>query len=156
PTEPFDQALDNFRVIEKEALPALVLLASLLGYWLSGKALQPVNRIIETAEQIGAQNLAQRLPVPLAKDELRRLTEELNAMLERIEVSFQRIRQFTADASHDLRTPMAVIRGTAEVALRRPRQEREYREALGRILETSEQTSELLENLLTLARSDAG
>jgi heavy metal sensor kinase len=156
PTEPFDQALDSFRLIEKEALPLLVLLASLLGYWLSGKSLQPVNRIIRTAEQIGAQNLSQRLEVPRPRDELRRLTETLNAMLGRIEASFQKITQFTADASHDLRTPVAVIRSTAEVALRRPRRAGEYRSALSRILDTSVETSDLLENLLTLARSDAG
>jgi len=156
PTEPFDQALDRFRIIEKEALPLLVVLASLLGYWLSGKSLQPVNRIIQTAQQIDAQNLSQRLEVPRPRDELRRLTETLNAMLSRIEGSFQRITQFTADASHDLRTPVAVIRTTAEIALRRPRPAEEYREALSRILDTSVETSDLLENLLALARSDAG
>lgn len=156
PTEPFDQALDNFRSIEKKALPVLVVLASLLGYWLSGRSLQPVNQIVQTAEQISAQNLSQRLEVPQARDELRRLTETLNAMLARIENSFQRITQFTADASHDLRTPVAVIRSTAEISLRRPRQPEEYREALSGILETSEQTSELLEQLLELARTDAG
>jgi heavy metal sensor kinase len=156
PTEPFDQALDHFRMIEKETLPALVLLATLLGYWLSGRSLAPVNRIIETAELIGAQNLSRRLEVPKARDELRRLTETLNAMLVRIETSFKRITQFTADASHDLRTPVAVIRATAEITLRRPRTEPEYRDALSRILDTSVDTSELLENLLTLARADAG
>jgi two-component system, OmpR family, heavy metal sensor histidine kinase CusS len=156
PTEPFDQALDRFRIIEKEALPLLVLLASLLGYWLSGKSLQPVNRIIQTAEQIGAQNLSRRLEVPEPRDELRRLTETLNAMLARIEASFQRITQFTADASHDLRTPVAMIRTTAEIALRRSRQAEEYRDVLSRILLTSVETSGLLENLLTLARADAG
>jgi len=156
PTEPFDQALDRFRIIEKEALPLLVVLASLLGYWLSGKSLQPVNRIIQTAEQIGAQNLSRRLEVPEPRDELRRLTETLNAILARIEASFQRITQFTADASHDLRTPVAMIRTTAEIALRRSRQAEEYRDVLSRILLTSVETSGLLENLLTLARADAG
>ena len=156
PTEPFDQALDHFRLIEKETLPLLVLLASLLGYWLSGRSLAPVNRIIETAESIGVQNLSRRLEVPKARDELRRLTETLNAMLERIEKSVTRITQFTADASHDLRTPVAVIRATAEITLRRRRTDGEYRAALSKILETSVETSELLENLLTLARADAG
>ena len=156
PTEPFDQALDHFRLIEKETLPLLVLLASLLGYWLSGRALAPVNRIIETAESIGVQNLSKRLEVPKARDELRRLTETLNAMLGRLETSVNRITQFTADASHDLRTPVAVVRTTAEITLRRTRTNGEYREALSRILETSVETSELLENLLTLARADAG
>jgi heavy metal sensor kinase len=156
PTEPFDQALDHFRLLEKEILPLLVLLASLLGYWLSGRSLAPVNQIIETAELIGAKNLSRRLEVPAARDELRRLTESLNAMLLRIETSFKRITQFTADASHDLRTPIAVIRTTAEVTLRRSRSDHEYRDALLRILETSVDTSDLLENLLTLARADAG
>jgi len=156
PTEPFDQALDRFRVIEKEALPLLVLLATLLGHWLSGRSLAPVDRIIRTAREIGVENLSRRLDVPRPRDELRRLTETLNAMLGRIETSFRRITQFTADASHDLRTPVAIIRTTAEITLRKNRSEHEYREALSRILETSVETSGLLENLLTLARADAG
>jgi heavy metal sensor kinase len=156
PTEPFDQALDRFRVIEKEALPLLVLIATLLGYWLSGRSLAPVNRIIRTAKEIGVENLSRRLDVPRPHDELRRLTETLNAMLGRIETSFRRITQFTADASHDLRTPIALIRTTAEIALRKNRSELDYREALSRIHDTSVETSGLLENLLTLARADAG
>jgi heavy metal sensor kinase len=156
PTEPFDQALDNFRLTEKEFLPLLALIASLLGYWLSGRALSPVSRITHSAAKIGVQNLSQRLEVPHAQDELRQLTETLNAMLERIEFSVKRLTQFTADASHDLRTPVALIRTNAEIALRRPRTDAEYRESLSRILATSEQTTELIEKLLTLARADAG
>ena len=155
PTEPFDQALDNFRLVERRFLPLLVVFASLLGYWLSGRALAPVNQIIEGAERVGVRNLSERLEVPRAKDELRRLTEKLNAMLERIETSVKRITQFTADASHDLRTPLALIRTNAELALRRPRSESEYRETLCRILATSEETTELIEKLLMLARADA-
>jgi heavy metal sensor kinase len=156
PTEPFDQALDNFRLIEKEFLPLLVILASLLGYWLSGRALAPVNRIIRSAEGIGVRELSRRLELPKAKDDLRRLTETLNEMLDRIESSVKRITQFTADASHDLRTPITLIRTNAELALRRSRPEAEYREALTRILNTSEVTTILIEHLLTLARADAG
>jgi heavy metal sensor kinase len=155
PTEPFDQALDSFRLIEKRFLPLLVILASLLGYWLSGRALAPVNRIIESADRVGVRELSRRLEVPRAKDELRRLTEQVNAMLDRIEASVKRITQFTTDASHDLRTPLALIRTSAELALRRPRSDREYRETLARILSTSEETSELIEQLLMLARADA-
>ena len=156
PTEPFDQALDRFRLTEKRFLPLLVVLASLLGYWLSGRALAPVNRIVESAESIGVQNLSRRLEVPREKDELRRLTETLNAMLSRIESSVAHITQFTADASHDLRTPLALIRTNAELALRRPRREAEYRETLGRILAAAEESTQLIEHLLTLARADAG
>ena len=156
PTEPFDRALDNFRDIEKETVPLLVVLASLLGYWLSGRSLTPVKRIIDTAERIGVDNLSQRLEVPRPRDDLRRLTEALNAMLERIDTSFKRITQFTTDASHDLRTPVTVIRTVAEVTLRKPRTNEQYMEALAKILRTSEETTSLLENLLTLARADAG
>lgn len=156
PTEPFDQALDRFRDKEREFIPLLIVLATLLGYWLSGRALAPVTRIIATTERIGVQNLSQRLEVPRANDELRRLTETVNAMLGRIEASVTRITQFTADASHDLRTPLALIRTNAELALRRPRSEVEYREALSRVLAASEETTQLIEKLLTLARADAG
>lgn len=156
PTEPFDQALDNFRLIENRFLPLLVVLASLLGYWLSGRALAPVNRIIRSAELIGVQNLSHRLEVPKAKDELQRLTVTLNDMLERIESSVKRIRQFTANASHDLRTPLSLIRTHAELALRRNRSEAEYRQALSHILAASEETTRLIESLLALARTDAG
>jgi heavy metal sensor kinase len=156
PTEPFDRALDNFRDIEKRTVPLLVVLASLFGYWLSGRSLAPVTRIIQTAERIGVNNLSQRLEVPKANDELRRLTQALNAMLERIESSFKRIARFTADASHDLRTPVSVIRTMAEVTLQRRRTGDQYEEALSKILATSEETTQLIENLLTLARADAG
>ena len=156
PTEPFDQALDNFRLIEKEFLPLLVILASLLGYWLGGRALAPVNRIIQSAKEVGVRSLSRRLELPRAKDELRRLTETLNAMLDRIESSVKGITQFTADASHDLRTPLSLIRSNAELALRRPRTEGEYRATLGRILAASEESAQLIEHLLTLARADAG
>jgi heavy metal sensor kinase len=156
PTEPFDQALDRFRLFEKRFLPMLVVLASFFGYWLSGRALAPVNRIIQSAEQIGLQNLSRRLEVPKAVDELQRLTVTLNAMLERIESSVKRIRQFTANASHDLRTPLSLIRTHAELALRRTRSETEYRESLARILTVSEETTQLVESLLTLARADGG
>jgi heavy metal sensor kinase len=156
PTEPFDQALDRFRIILQETLPVLVILASLAGYWLSGRALAPVREIIKTSQGIGVHNLAGRLAIPPANDELRRLSETLNDMLGRIEASVKRVTQFTADASHDLRTPIALIRTSAEVALRRSRTEAEYREALSQILASSEEATHLIENLLTLARADAG
>lgn len=156
PTEPFDQAQDRFRLLLEGTLPVLVALASIVGYWLSGRALRPINEIIGTVRSIGARNLSVRLPIPKSRDELRLLSETLNDMLVRIESSVKRIRQFTADASHDLRTPVAVIRSTAELALRRPRTQAEYRKALERNLTTSVETSYLIENLLTLARADSG
>jgi heavy metal sensor kinase len=155
-TEPFDEARDRFQQILEATLPALVILASLTGYWLSGRALSPVKEIVRTARGIGVQDLTGRLAVPEPHDELRSLSETLNDMLARIESSVKKITQFTADASHDLRTPVALIRSNAELALRRSRTEEEYRETLSRILAASEETTHLIENLLTLARADAG
>jgi heavy metal sensor kinase len=156
PTEAFDEALDHFRLILKLASPMLIVLASLGGYWLSKQALEPVDEIIQTARSIGGQNLSSRLPVPLPRDELRRLTETLNEMLGRIESSMKRVTQFTADASHELRTPLALMRTTAEVALRRPRTERDYREVLEGVVTTSGEMTVLLSSLLQMARADAG
>ncbi len=156
PTEAFDQSLDQFRWILKLASPLLIVLASLGGYWLSRRALEPVDEIIQAARNIGGQNLSSRLPVPLPRDQLRRLTETLNEMLGRIESSMKRITQFTADASHELRTPLALLRTTTEVALRRPRNGQGYRDVLENVLCTSEEMTLLLENLLQMARADAG
>lgn len=102
------------------------------------------------------QSLSRGLEVPRASDELRRLTETLKAVLQRIEASFGRITQFTADASHELRTPVPVIRTISEVTLGKSRTQSQYTEALAKILRTSVETTSLLESLLTLARADAG
>jgi heavy metal sensor kinase len=137
-------------------IPAVLLTATAGGWWMSRRALRPVDQIIDAARSIGEQSLAQRLPVPETQDELQRLTETLNQMLGRIESAFRRVTEFTADASHELRTPIALIRTTAEVALRKPRTSEEYRQALKDVHAESVRTTELIENLLTLARADAG
>jgi two-component system, OmpR family, heavy metal sensor histidine kinase CusS len=94
--------------------------------------------------------------LPGTGDELQRLAETLNAMLHRIESAFKQMKQFTADASHDLRTPIALIRTRAEIALRKPRTDEQYREALNEILSETERLSGLIENLMLLARTDIG
>src|SRR5215472_9410365 len=91
------------------------ILASGGGYWLSQRALAPVDQITGAAQDINSNNLAKRLDVPQSRDELQRLSQTLNNMLERLEASFNRITQFTADASHELRTPLALMRTTTEV-----------------------------------------
>jgi heavy metal sensor kinase len=124
------------------------------GYWLSRRALRPVDEITEAARTIGVGDLSERLPVPKAKDELQRLIETWNGMLDRLEASVGRISRFTSDASHELRTPVAIIRLAAESALRRTRTESEYQAALRRILKQSESMTGLIEDLLFLARTD--
>jgi signal transduction histidine kinase len=94
--------------------------------------------------------------VPKTGDELQRLSETLNDMIGRLDRAFQRVTQFTADASHELRTPLALMRTTAELALRGKQPEKEYREALEQILSELERTSQLVENLLLIARADSG
>lgn len=135
--------------------PALLFLAGAGGYWLSGRAMRPVCRITQTAKNIGERDLAARLTVPPAKDELRELSITLNEMLGRLETAFQRVTQFTADASHELRTPIAVIRTTAEFILQKERTIPEYQQFVGQILIESEATTEMIENLLMLARYES-
>jgi heavy metal sensor kinase len=156
PVEELAEALARYRLTLILMIPAALLVASGGGFWLSRRALSPVDRIIRDAQSISSQNLQKRLDVPLSGDELQRLSETLNQMLERLEQAFRRITQFTADASHELRTPVAVIRTTAELALRHPRSTSEYASALSDILAQSERTTELIDSLLTLARSDTG
>jgi heavy metal sensor kinase len=138
------------------ASPLVLLLASAGGYWMSRRALEPVDQITRTAGEIGAYNLSARLPLRRAGDELDRLSATLNSMFERLEAAFRQITQFTADASHELRTPVAIIRTTAELARTKQRSPEEYRKALDGILTESERTSRLIEDLLLLARADAG
>lgn len=137
-------------------IPLLVVVAGFGGYWLSGKALAPVHQIVEDARAIDSSRLSQRLTVPAAQDELHRLSETLNSMLDRIEVSVTRIKQFTADASHELRGPATLIQAAAEYSLRRDRSREELAEAMEKILRESQRTSQLIDNLLLLARADSG
>jgi heavy metal sensor kinase len=151
------EALERFRVILAFAAPLLLVAASAGGYWISTRALAPVDEISHAAQRISIENLTDRLQVPQTGDQLQRLSETLNEMLSRLEASVRRMTQFTADASHELRAPVSLIRTTAEVAvLRRDRPAEEYLEALDDILEESERTSQVVDSLMLLARTDSG
>lgn len=155
-TDDFDDALVRFKWILLSSGPLLLLLASAGGYWMSRRALVPVDEITRAAQNISSNSLSSRLTVPESRDELQRLSQTLNGMLTRLEAAFKRITQFTADASHELRTPVALMRTTAELSLRKPRGEAEYRDALAQILKELETTSLLIEKLMLLARADSG
>jgi heavy metal sensor kinase len=150
------ETLDDFRRYLLLFAPILLLGASGVGYWLSHRALAPVDALARTARTISGHNLSSRLEKLTTGDELQRLSDTLNEMLARIELAFLRVTEFTADASHELRTPIALIHTEAELALRRSRDESEYREALQHILIESDRTAKLIEELLALARADSG
>jgi len=156
PLDGVENLLRRLRNLLFAMVPLVLLVASMGGYWLSRRALAPVDRITEAARVISIQNLSQRLDVPATGDELQRLAETWNDMLQRLEGAVQRLSQFTADASHELRTPIALIRTTAELTLRRERSAETYKEALRQIVVESERTTRLVEELLVLARADAG
>lgn len=136
--------------------PIALLLASLGGLWIANKALRPVDRLTRAAERIGRGNLSERVEVSESQDELGRLAATFNEMINKLEQAFERERRFTADASHELKTPLAVLRGDIEVALRRDREAEEYKRVLVSNLEEIARLTKLTDDMLTLARSDAG
>jgi heavy metal sensor kinase len=150
------ETLHLFRYYLLMFAPLLLLIAAGVGYWLSRRALSPVDALVRTAREVSGTNLSSRLQKLETGDELQRLSDTLNEMLDRIETAFLRVTQFTADASHELRTPVSLIRTEAELALRRSRGEAEYKESLRHILLEAERTTVLIEQLLALARADSG
>ncbi len=136
--------------------PLVILLAAVGGHLMSRKALQPVAALAAEARRINERNLDTRLPVPRAKDEISDLSLTLNQMLERIDNAFASVRAFTGNASHELRTPISLLRTEIEVALLRPRAAGEYRDILGRLHEETVRMTGLVDNLLSLARADGG
>ena len=141
----------------------LILLTALLAgatfagsWWLAGSAIRPIHEVIDQAEAIGGGSLDRGIQAYAETLEYQRLVEVLNTMLGRIHRAFESQRRFTADASHELRSPLTAMRGEIEVALRRPREPDEYVRVLDSTLEEVMRLSKLTEDLLTLARSDAG
>ena len=149
-------ALSRFGWLLAAVVPAVMLLAAAGGFWLSGRALAPVDRMTRDVQQISVGDPGRRLDVPAADDELRRLAETFNDMLARWQRAFAEMARFTADASHELRTPVSLARTTAEVALARPRTIEGYQAALSEVLACTERMTILVDDLLSLARSDAG
>jgi heavy metal sensor kinase len=156
PSDDVVETLASFRTYLLMFAPLVLLVAASGGYWLSRKALSPMDALVRTARAISGANLSSRLEKLNTGDELQRLSDTLNEMLDRIETAFLRVTQFTADASHELRTPISLVRTEAELALRRSRGEAEYKEALRHILLEAERTTSLIEQLLSLARADSG
>ena len=156
-------SLDDARAIIHAArwlffdIAAVILVAvAATGALLARRALVPIDHIVTQARRIGESSLAERLPHPGTHDEIGRLVDTLNDMLQRIEQSFEVQRHFTADASHELMSPLSRLRAELEITLRRPRDVAEYEDVLRSCLEEVERLSWLTEELLSLARLDRG
>ncbi|MES1248915.1 MAG: ATP-binding protein [Actinomycetota bacterium] len=153
--EPREESLDHVEDEFLVTIPLALLLASLAGYLLASAALRPVEAMRRRAASVTAAS-DMRLPVPASSDEISRLAETLNAMLDRLQESLEHERRFVADASHELRTPLALLRTELDLALRRPRSREELEAALRSAAEETERLSRLAEGLLLMARGDRG
>jgi heavy metal sensor kinase len=157
--EPLDSItadLQALRRIMAIVLPLLILAAGAGGYLLTRRGLAPLASMAGQARRISSQNLDARLEIGRAAEEVNVLAASFNELLARLDQSFETMRRFVQDASHELRTPLAVIRGEADVSLSRERSASEYRESLATIQQESQRLSRLVDDLLNLARADAG
>ncbi len=154
--EDVEDALNKLLIILIISVPSALLAASLGGQFLANKALKPVDRIAQTARMITSKNLNQRIQPLKVKDEISRLIETFNEMISRLDQSFNQIKQFTADASHELKTPLTILKGEVEVALRKKRSDSEYTQILESNLEEINRMSKIVDDLLWLSKADIG
>jgi heavy metal sensor kinase len=151
-----EDALNTLLLILTITVPSVLILASVGGQFLAHKALKPVDQITQTARMITSQNLNQRIPPLKVKDEIGRLVETFNEMITRLDQSFCQIKQFSSDASHELKTPLTILRGEVEVSLRKERNPTEYQKILKSNLEEIDRMTHIVEDLLLLSRADSG
>jgi heavy metal sensor kinase len=153
---------DNVRVLRAYTwiyagvIPAALILGSLLGYFMAGRALTPVLEVARTAQRISGSNLSLRIPSREAGDELDYLILTFNRMIERLEASFEQMKQFSADVSHELRTPITAIRGQLEVALFTAKSTDQYREAMFNALQDIDRLSQIVRALFLLSQAESG
>jgi heavy metal sensor kinase len=146
--------LKNFQVILMVSGPLLLLISALGGYLILTRALRPVKEVVQTARRITAEDLSLRIQSKNRKDEIGQLITTFNQMISRLERSVQQIKQFSGDASHDLKTPLTVIRGEIEIALRKDRRPEGYKKTLSTVYEEAKKLEILIDNLLFLSRID--
>jgi heavy metal sensor kinase len=150
-----DNVLTLVRHVFGVAIPLLIIAAAIGGYVVASRSLAPVSRMAERAAAISSANLGERLPVR-GSEEVVRLAEVVNGLLDRLEASFEQQKRFMADASHELRTPTAIIRTEADVTLAQPRRgEAEYRASIQVVRDAAQRLARIVDDLFLLARSDA-
>lgn len=150
----YRRTLNTLALIILLILPVSVVLSLLVGYLIAGRVLAPIRSITAKAREIGAENLAARLPVSEESNEFSNLATVFNQTFERLEDSFERLRRFTSDASHELRTPLTAIRSIGETALQQQTVSPECRETIGSMLEETDRLVQTVESLLLLSRTD--
>ncbi len=151
-----EQPLRELRSLLLLYSPVAFIVVAICGWFLAGRALAPVTNITRAMRKVNADNLNRRLPIGKARDEISRLAETFNAMLANLEESFRKIRQFSGDASHELRTPLTILKGETEVALRWAKHPDEFRKMLESSMEEIDRMGRIIEDLLSLAKSEAG
>jgi len=154
--EDMEKALHTLLLILSITIPSALAVASLGGNFLANRALRPVEEVTNTARAITSHNLNRRIRIKKGKDEIGRLAETFNEMISRLDRSFKQMRQFSADASHELKTPLTVLKGEIEVALRRERKNDEYRTVLESNLEEINNMTKIVDDLLLLSHADNG
>lgn len=154
PMTTFEVQLDRLTRIITFGLPTLLFLAVLLGLYFSSRALRPVQELIQNTNKIGVTNLTDRVPLPQSLDEIRTLAETQNLMLDRIQTSFQSQEKFIADASHQLLTPLTILRGEIEFKLKDSAASEQG--FLKSLLQETDNLSKIVKDMLLLARIDAG
>lgn len=156
PLKGTDQAMERVRTASVVAFPVAALLSLIGGYWVASRAMRPVRKITEAAARITAENSHQRLPLPAARDEIRLLTSVLNDTFDRLDRSYQQAVRFASDASHQLKTPVTVMRAAIEALLTDASMRPDQNAVLNDLLDQTRRLSSLTEGLLLLARADAG
>lgn len=152
----FERDLHSLLLLFVIAIPFTFVVATFGGLYLSRRALAPVSAIIDKANSLSSANLSERIPVPEADDELKQLSLTLNDLLDRLQKAFESQETFIANASHELKTPLAILRGELDLLASRPRSPEETRTAFSSMSQEINHLSRLVENLLLLARIDAG
>ena len=156
PLEGTSLVVENLRYVLTYSFPVLLLLLFLVSRAIAGRSIAPLQNVTKDAENITKENLDRRISFPKNKDEIFRLTETINSLLDRLEDAVLREKQFTSDASHELRTPLSIIKGTLEVLVRKPRETGYYESKISYCINEVDRISEIIDQLLVLARYESG
>jgi heavy metal sensor kinase len=153
--EDFDETMKKLLIIMIISIPTSISVTIVIGYFMAKKALKPVDQIRKAAIKISSSNLDERIDIGKRRDELSRLAETFNDMITRLKDAFQRINQFSIDVSHELKTPLTILKGETEVTLRKDRENEDYRKLLKSHLEEVDRMTRIVDDLLLLSKADA-